>query len=87
MLNEIKRDCRSVTGLNLRRILSLMNKNDVGDLFSNDANNLVYKEIPPNEEWKIGFMKEITEIKYGEFTLEGFTKEELDVMLFEICVQ
>ena len=52
-----------------------MNKNDVDELKSNDANTLIYKEIPPNEEWKMGFVKEITEIKYGEFTQKGFTRK------------
>ena len=87
MFHETKLDCRSVTGLNLRRIMLLMNKNHIGEISYSDANHLTYKEVPPNEEWKVGFVKDITEIKHGQVILEGFSTKELDTMLFELCTK
>ena len=53
VLRDIKHDCRSTTGNNLRHIMKLVKKSSVDDLEMGDVNNLTYNKIPDGEEWKI----------------------------------
>ena len=64
----------------------LVNKNTVDDLHPSDTTDLIFCPLPESEKWRINFIHEITEIKFGEFTQHGFEKEELDDILKIICV-
>ena len=86
MLNLIKHDVRSVTGRFLRNIMDLVNKDSIDSLTSSDADRIVYQETPENCHWKIGFVKEITDIKFGQCYLDSFKRKELNVILRNVCV-
>ena len=86
MLNLIKHDVRSVTGRNLRNIMDLVNKDSIDSLTSSDADGIVYQETPENCHWKIGLVKEITDIKFGQCYLDSFKRKELNVILRNVCV-
>ena len=63
----------------------LVQKTDIDDLTPEDALNIPYHEIPESESWRIGFVNEITDAKFGEATIEGFSKKELNCILNHIC--
>ena len=82
---KIRKDTQSVTGYNLRKILLLGNKGDVDLLNPTDANEIKYYPVPEAEQWRIGFVKELTDIKFGRMTIDGFTTEEINDLLHIIC--
>ena len=85
VFNLIRKDCQSVTGSNLRKIMLLVQKTNVDDLVPEDALNVIYHEIPDCEMWRIGFVNEITDVKFGQASIDGFTRQELNVILEDIC--
>ena len=81
----IREDCQSVTGSNLRNIMLLVNKHSVLDLVPDDALLVPYYEIPENQLWRKEMVNEITEAKFGNLAIEGFTTKELNVILEYVC--
>ena len=53
MLRIVRRDCRSNTGKNLRKLMRIAGKTSIDDLKKGDFNDLIFNEIPEVEEWKI----------------------------------
>ena len=82
---NVKYDCQSVTGSNLRNIMLLVRKDSILDLVPEDALKVSYNEIPEEETWRLSFVNEITDVKFGEANIEGFTIEELNIILNNIC--
>ena len=85
VFNLVRHNCLSVTGSNLRNIMLLVQKTSILDLVPEDAYKVVYHEMPENEAWRVGFVTEITDVKFGEATIEGFSRKELNVILDSIC--
>ena len=81
----IKGDCRSITGRNLANIAQLVNKVSIDDLVPADSVNIEYNVIPKDEEWRLSMVDELTSAKFGEITIDGFTRKELDVILSHVC--
>ena len=87
MFRICQHDARSVTGSNFRKLMLLCGKNSINDINSQDIDGLVYRQIPNNEEWRIGLVKDLIEIKTNpEMLLPGFTQGEIDEMLHFACV-
>ena len=82
----VKNDCRSVTGRNLLNIMILVNKTSIESLVPGDALDIKYHEIEEQQAWKIGVVKELTDVKFGEAFVEGFSRKELDAILNHVCV-
>ena len=82
----VKNDCRSVTGRNLLNIMILVNKTSIESLVPGDALDIKYHEIEEQQAWKIGVVKELTDVKFGEAFVEGFSRKELDAILNYVCV-
>ena len=82
ILHEIRDDCRSTTGRNIRKLL-LENKT----LRLSDINleRLPYKRIPEGEHWKVGMVEEIIGIKSGTLELAQFDVEEVADLCASIC--
>ena len=57
----VRRDCRSNTGQNLRKLLRIDGKTRIDDL-KGDFDDLIYNEIPIGEEWKIRLAEELIEM-------------------------
>ena len=84
LLQRIKRDCRSVTGSNLRNILLISTKDDLSQLTRSDIKNMVYMPVPEQSEWKIKMLSELINVKWGEAVIEGFEAEQIDALIEEI---
>ena len=87
MFEICQHDARSVTGSNFRKLMLLCEKNSINEISSHDIDGLVYRQIPTTEEWRIGLVNDLIEIKRdNEVLLPGFTLEEIDEMLHFACV-
>ena len=73
LLEYIKRDTRSITGSNLRNILMLTDKDDIDDISEIDIESLKYHELDEAENWKVDAILELTDVKFNQATIDGFT--------------
>ena len=64
----------------------LVGKHHIDDLDLSDADTLSYCEVPDSEKWRLDVVNELTEVKYGEFVLEGFSMDEVQEMLSDVCI-
>ena len=85
-LNDIQRDTRSITGLNLRNILLSADKSNVEDLTLKDVSSLKYFPVREEDTWKINLTRELIKVKETQLEVEGFEKHELEDILYHICV-
>ena len=81
----MRKNCQSVTGSNLRKIMLLVGKHNVDDLEVSDAYKVKYTVVPDDDLWRLDLANEITEIKFGDLQVEGFTWNELQEILNEVC--
>ena len=85
VLKYVKHDVRSVTGSNLRNILLMTNRDNIEEITTHDVKKLKYHEVTQENVWKIDFIKELIAIKNNQASLNDFSKEELDVILTNLC--
>ena len=85
LFKVVKEDCRSVTGANLKRIMNLVGKENVDSLVPNDAMDIEYHVISEENAYKVNIIKELTDVKFGESFVEGFSRKELDTILINVC--
>ena len=45
-----------------------------------------YREIPVDEQFRVDLIKEIIEVKHKKLEVPGFSMEELDEIMQQICV-
>ena len=38
-----------------------------------------------NERWRVNMVKELTDVKWGENVIEGFSREELSYIMYQVC--
>ena len=84
LFKVVKTDCRSVTGRNLAMIGNLVGK-ECESLVPADADNIDYFVIPQSESWRLSIVNEITDTKFGEASVEGFSRDELKAILKYVC--
>ena len=82
MILELRHDCRSTTGSNIRKLLL---EHDAFRLRDIVYERNPYKRIPEGEDWKIGMVEEIIHIKSGNLALAEFTVEEVEDLCRCIC--
>ena len=86
MFMSVKDDCTSFTGSNLRLImLRVGHKCNIDELTPSDSKLIKYKLIPNEEKWRVSMVNEITDAKFGQAEIPGFTKEELEAILEFVC--
>ena len=85
LLNCIKNDTKSTTGSNIRRILLLTKKERIEDVTQEDIENIKYAEMSDEESWRDGIIKDMTDRKFGQLVVEGFSDEECETMLAFAC--
>ena len=85
VFRTIEHDTRSITGSNLRHIMIKAKKNFIKDLNPFEDGDLSFCEIPDSEKWRVGLIHEITDVKFGSSTVNGFSHEELNDILSSVC--
>ena len=63
---------------------SLLRRAD-DELCKADVRNLNYKQIEKKDDWKVGFIHEIIDLKMNKWEVEGFSEEELADILTYLC--
>ena len=83
-----KNDVRTTTGSNLRNILLLTNLHSVDLLRPSMVDNIGYRVISYDDQWRVNLIKEIIDMKYGMMDLpDELTIEEVDGILDFACTQ
>ena len=85
LLQTIRKDCRSVTGSNIRNIVLMSGKDDINQLSQSDIKNMIYMPVAEHDRWKLNIVKELIDVKWGELSVEGFEDEDIDVIIEELC--
>ena len=65
--------------------MKLVDKDSIESLNQFDANNITYANIEDENVWRVNFVREITDIKFGENYLDNFKRKELNTILRNIC--
>ena len=84
VFNEVKSDCRSITGRNLRNIMlwrDLDENNDAGKEFS----KVPYYELPNREKWRVALVKEISDANSGSLKIDNFNQDEINLIKEFAC--
>ena len=84
LLEIVMKDVRMTTGANLRFIMILTELNRVEDLKPGTV-DFEYHKVEKTDEWKIGFVKELVNIRQEELTVAGMCLEELEEILEHLC--
>jgi hypothetical protein len=69
----------------LRRIKLDTDKYDVRRLQPSDV-KVKYRNPPENEKYRVGFIKELIDVKNNQLDVDGFDDEELEAILQHLCV-
>ena len=86
LYNCIRRDCRSVTGNNLRQIMLLLNGDNIDALNTDLLNEIKYHEATGSDEkCRIEVVKELLDVKRKIYHLENFNDMEVDQILQYLC--
>ena len=85
LLNSILLDARSTTGSNLRNILLRTDKTCIDDLNPNDAFQIEYHPIKPEETWRLPYINDIIEIKNEQMMIPNISEGDVDDMLNVLC--
>ena len=77
-------DVRTVTGRNLRSILSLTDKSSINQLHSHGMDLVNYYGKP--EQWRVVCINEVLQMRAAELELpDGWRKEEMKLILVAAC--
>ena len=86
LLDTILRDVRFSTGSNITTIMLMTDNNCIEDL-EHGRTEVKYHEIEDSEAWRVDFLKEVVDIKYGNLLVPGFDLEELEFIQEQLCTQ
>ena len=81
----MKNDVRSITESNIRNILLLLEKEDFSNVNPTDTLGLEYHKVENENQWKIGLLEELIEIRYGNLSVD-LNQEEIEIMIADICI-
>ena len=65
--------------------MRLVGKDCIDSLVPEDSANIDYCVMPENCHWKLGVVKEIIEVRWGNTFVEGFSDKELGAILKNVC--
>ena len=82
VLRLVESDCRSTTGVNIRKLLI---EEDVHQISLINIDRRPYKVAPHGEDWKIILEEEILDIKSGQSNVENFSMREVDEISHYVC--
>ena len=60
-------------------------KDSVEDLCKSDSRSIKYHPIEKEEEWKVGLLNDLVDIRDGRQHLEGFSDDEMCSLINFIC--
>ena len=79
------KDCRSITGANLRRIMLECNATNLKKPTNADISRHGFESAPVGEEWRGEIIRELIGIRDGTFEKNGWSNEEISEVLLHLC--
>ena len=64
----------------------LTNKSSVEEITNDDIEQIEYAAISDENRWRIDLIREITDTKFGQLQIDGFSSEECEDILQFACV-
>ena len=86
LFHHIMYDVGSITGKNLRRIMLQTGKDTVEELTASDVKKIEYFPTPEHDEWRPILLKELIKVVDGSLVVDGFTNDEMNEIIHDICV-
>ena len=84
----LENDQRTVHGKTLEYLLDQCKLSTVNDLTPRIVKKtLKFESVPPELDWQVSLAKELLDIRRGGLVIDGFTKEETDLMLNYVCTE
>ena len=84
LLELVQRDVRMTTGANLRLIMIMAELGRIEDLNLGKV-DFEYHKVKKIDEWKIGFVQEIVDVKQEELNITGMDLAEIEEILEYLC--
>ena len=86
MLSRLfQHDLRTVYGQNLKKIADICGTS-IEDLTPIMVKNTVkYRELPAEEEWRLGVIFEILEARQNNIGMDGLSRRDLEEILYYTC--
>ena len=82
----VETDQRTVMGRSLDNSCRQLDISDISQLTPCILKkNLKYSEISEEEKWRSGTVSELLKLRSQSLSLQGFTQDEIDVMLIYTC--
>ena len=85
VFNSIKKDCTSITGMNLRKIAKLCGRAQIGSATRHDVGTLSYQPLPANEKWRISLIKELIDIRDNLAFSINWEAQDISFTLEHLC--
>ena len=85
LLKCVKNDTRSITGANIRKLLILTKKDNIDSISAKYIDDIEYEEIFNEDLWRDNVIKELTDVKFGQLNIEGFSDDEFKEILHYAC--
>ena len=76
---------RTTTGKNLAELSILLNK-PAHQLSPCDASDIFLAKIDDEQKYRVDFIKELLDIRHGNLEVDGFSHDELEMLLEYLCV-
>ena len=64
----------------------LTKKESIEQISDTDIENIEYDNMSDDEVWRVNMIKEVTDVKFDQLTIEGFSIEECEEMLHFACI-
>ena len=85
VFEALKTDCRSTTGENIRNIRLECNAGLWEQLSVKCVGRLKFQPAPPEEEWRIDFVKDLVSMRDKGMVDDTMSKDELIAILEHLC--
>ena len=92
LLEIIKYNTQTITGRNIRLILNETDKRHIEEVTVEELKDKIkLKALPEEERWKVGFIKELTDVKQNKFCIldengeEFLSRKEIEFLLSDLA--
>ena len=83
---EAIKDVRSTTGANYRGIMLMSGETTIQKVNRDSLKMVQFYKVKKVDEWKVNIAAELHNCREGIAEIEGFTQEEMGVLLDSICI-
>ena len=82
---KIGKECRSITGANLRRIMLECDTESFNRPTRSEISRKGFEATPAGEEWRASMIRELIVVRDGVMGTIGWSPEEIEEALLHLC--